>query len=150
MDSGLSIQCYIFRGVSVKHLYRVIILSGVILINGCATVLGVTGANEGRIIDNQWIEYTVIHPGLSITVIEPYSDDLMPISTVSKSSPSPLKHTLTFGKKSNPHKLEIIGKYQKDLYLDGQYYGSIWTGNIVIKDGIIIIDDELASPIEIK
>jgi uncharacterized protein YceK len=132
-----------------KHLYRVIILSSVILINGCATVLGVTGANEGRIVDNQWMEYDVTHPGLSITIIEPYSIDLMPISTVGKSSPSSLKHTVTFGKKSNPHKLEIIGKYQKDLYLDGQHYGSVWSGNIVIKDGVLILDNELVLPSKI-
>jgi hypothetical protein len=133
----------------VKHLYRVVILSSVLLINGCATVLGVTGANEGKIIDEQWMEYDVIHPGLSITIIEPYSIDLMPISTVGKSSPSPLKHTVIFGKKSNPHKLEIIGKYQKDLYLDGQHYGSVWSGNIVIKDGVLILDNELVSPSKI-
>jgi uncharacterized protein YceK len=133
----------------VKHLYRVVILSSVLLINGCATVLGVTGANEGKIVDEQWMEYDVIHPGLSITIIEPYSIDLMPISTVGKSSPSPLKHTVIFGKKSNPHKLEIIGKYQKDLYLDGQHYGSVWSGNIVIKDGVLILDNELVSPSKI-
>ncbi|MFT5840015.1 MAG: hypothetical protein ACI9UT_002526 [Flavobacteriales bacterium] len=132
-----------------KNLYRIIILSGVLLINGCATVLGVTGANEGIIIDNQWIEYDVTHPGLSIKIIEPYFNDLMPISTVGKSSPSPLKHTITFGKKSNPHKLVIIGKYQKDLYLDGQHYGSVWSGNIVIKDGVLILDNELVSPSKI-
>jgi uncharacterized protein YceK len=126
----------------VKHLYRVVILSSVLLINGCATVLGVTGANEGKIVDAQWMEYDVTHPGLSITIIEPYSIDLMPISTVGKSSPSSLKHTVIFGKKSNPHKLEIIGKYQKDLYLDGQHYGSVWSGNIVIKDGVLILDNE--------
>jgi uncharacterized protein YceK len=133
----------------VKHLYRVVILSSVLLINGCATVLGVTGANEGKIVDEQWMEYDVIHPGLSITIIEPYSIDLMPISTVGKSSPSPLKHVVIFGKKSNPHKLEIIGKYQKDLYLDGQHYGSVWSGNIVIKDGVLILDNEPVSPSKI-
>jgi hypothetical protein len=133
----------------VKHLYRVVILSSVLLINGCATVLGVTGANEGKIVDEQWMEYDVIHPVLSITIIEPYSIDLMPISTVGKSSPSPLKHVVIFGKKSNPHKLEIIGKYQKDLYLDGQHYGSVWSGNIVIKDGVLILDNEPVSPSKI-
>ena len=132
-----------------KHLYRVVILSSVLLINGCATVLGVTGANEGKIVDEQWMEYDVIHPVLSITIIEPYSIDLMPISTVGKSSPFPLKHVVIFGKKSNPHKLEIIGKYQKDLYLDGQHYGSVWSGNIVIKDGVLILDNEPVSPSKI-
>ena len=132
-----------------KHLYRIIILSTALLVNGCSSVLGVTGANEGRIIDNKWMEYNVTHPGLSITIIEPYSTDLMPISTIGQSSPSPLKHVVIFGKKSNPHKLEIIGKYQKDLYLDGQHYGSVWSANIVIKDGALIIDNELASPSKI-
>jgi hypothetical protein len=60
-----------------------------------------------------------------------------------------LKHTVIFGKKSNPHKLEIIGKYQKDLYLDGQHYGSVWSGNIVIKDGVLILDNEPVSPSKI-
>lgn len=149
MDIGLSIKYLVSQGVSVKHLYRVVILSSVLLINGCATVLGVTGANEGRIIDAQWMEYDVTHPGLSITIIEPYTIDLMPISTVGKSSPSPLKHTVIFGKKSNPHKLEIIGKYQKDIYLDGQHYGSVWSGSIVIKDGVLTIDNEPVSPSKI-
>jgi hypothetical protein len=112
-------------------------------------MLGVTGANEGIIVDDKWMEYDVTHPGLSITIIEPYSTDLMPISTIGKSSPSPLKHTVIFGKKSNPHTLEIIGKYQKDLFLDGQHYGSVWSGNIVIKDGALIIDNELVSPSKI-
>jgi hypothetical protein len=57
----------------------------------------------------------------------------MPILTVGKNSPSPLKHTVTFGKSSSPHKLEIIGKYQNNLYLYRQRYGSVWSGNIVIK-----------------
>ncbi|WP_232772082.1 hypothetical protein [Shewanella sp. Actino-trap-3] len=89
---------------------------------------------------------TMSHPGLTITIIEPYSTELMRISTIGKSSPSPLKHTVIFGKKSKPHKFEIIGKYQKDLYLDDLFYGSIWIGNIVIKDGALIIDNKLVSP----
>jgi hypothetical protein len=132
-----------------KYLYRLIILSTVLLISGCSSLLGVTGANEGRIIDDKWMEYNVTHPGLSITIIEPYSTELMPISTIGKSSPSPLRHIIIFGKESDPHKLEIIGKFQKDLYLDGQHYGSVWSGHIVVKDGTLIIDNKLASPSKI-
>jgi hypothetical protein len=132
-----------------KYLYRLIILSIVLLISGCSSLLGITGANEGRIIDDKWMEYNVTHPGLSITIIEPYSIELMPISTIGTSSPSPLRHIVIFGKESDLHKLEIIGKFQKDLYLDGQHYGSVWSGDIVVKDGTLIIDNKLASPSKI-
>ena len=129
-----------------QYLCRALFLSIVLSINGCATILGVTGASEGKIVDDKWIQYDVIHPGLSITIIELYTADLMPLSTVSKSSPSPLRHTIIFGNKSEPRILEIIGKYQKDLYLDGQQYGSMWSANIVIRDGILSIDSEVISP----
>jgi len=149
MDIGLSIKQFNLLGTLMKHLYQIVIFFTVLLVNGCTTILAVTGANEGRIVDHKWMEYDVIHPGLSITIIESYSADLIPISTVGKSSPSPLKHTVIFGKKSNPHILKIIGKYEKDLYLDGQHYGSVWSGDIVIKEGVLIIDNELVSPIKI-
>jgi len=129
-----------------KYLYKLTIICIMLSVTGCASVIGVTGASEGRIVDDKWMEYDVTHPGLTITIIEPYSTELMRISTIGKSSPSPLKHTVIFGKKLKPHKFEIIGKYQKDLYLDDLFYGSIWIGNIVIKDGALIIDNKLVSP----
>ena len=43
------------------------------------------------------MEYKVKHPGLDIKIIEPYSPNLLPISTVGKSSPLPLTHTVIFG-----------------------------------------------------
>ena len=129
-----------------QYLCRALFLSIVLSNNGCATILGVTGANEGEIVDDKWIQYDVIHPGLSITIIELYTTDLMPLSTVSKSSPSPLRHTIIFGNKSEPRTLEIIGQYQKDLYFDGQQYGSMWSGNIVTRDGVLSIDSEVISP----
>jgi hypothetical protein len=138
-----SLEC---QGLLMKNLYKIVIFSAVMLISGCSTLLAVTGANEGKIVDRKWVEYDVTHPGLSITIIEPYSSDLMPISTIGKSSPSPLRHTVIFGTKSKPHKLEIIGQYQKELYLDGQHYGSIWLANIIIKDGILSIDNEIIAP----
>ena len=95
------------------------------------------------------MDYDVTRPRLSITIIEPYSIDLMPISSVGKSSLFLLKHSVIFVKKSNQHKLEIIGKYQKDIYLDGQHYGSVWSGSIVIKDGVLTIDNEPVSPSKI-
>ena len=129
-----------------QYLCRALFLSIVLSNNGCATILGLTGANEGEIVDDKWIQYDVIHPGLSITIIELYTADLMPLSTVSKSSPSPLRHTIIFGNKSEPRTLEIIGQYQKDLYFDGQQYGSMWSGNIVTRDGVLSIDSEVISP----
>ncbi|MFT5924893.1 MAG: hypothetical protein ACI9LE_001895 [Paraglaciecola sp.] len=137
--------CYLLecQGLLMKHLHKIVIFSAVMLISGCSTLLAVTGANEGNVVDRKWVEYDITHPGLSITIIEPYSADLMPISTIGKSSPSPLRHTIIFGTKSKPHKLEIIGKYQKELYLDGHHYGSIWSANIIIKDGILSIDNEI-------
>ena len=129
-----------------QYLCRALFLSIVLSNNGCATILGVTGANEGKIVDDKWIQYDVIHPGLSITIIELYTADLMPLSTVSKSSPSPLRHTIIFGNKLEPRTLEIIGQYQKDLYFDGQQYGSMWSGNIVTRDGVLSIDSEVISP----
>ena len=129
-----------------QYLCRALFLSIVLSNNGCATILGVTGANEGEIVDDKWIQYDVIHPGLSITIIELYTTDLMPLSTVSKSSPSPLRHTIIFGNKLEPRTLEIIGQYQKDLYFDGQQYGSMWSGNIVTRDGVLSIDSEVISP----
>lgn len=130
-----------------KHFIKLVFFMGIALLtSGCASVLGVTGANDGIIVGDKWMEYAVTHPGLTVTIIEPLSSDLIPISTVGKSSPPPLRHTIIFGKKSNMHTLEIIGKYKKELYLDGQSYGSIWSGSILIKDGILIIDNELALP----
>jgi hypothetical protein len=113
------------------------------LATGCTSVFGVTGANDGRVVGEKWMEYDVIHLGLTITIIEPFSTDLMSISTVRKSSPSPLRHTIIFGKKCSPHTLEIVGKYQKALYVDGQSYGSTWYGSILIRDGVLITDEEL-------
>jgi hypothetical protein len=135
-----------YQGLLMKHLNKIVIFSAVMLISGCSTLLAITGANEGKIVDRKWVEYDVTHPGLTITIIEPYSADLMPISTIGKSSPSPLRHTVIFGTNSKPHKLEIIGQYQKKLYLDRQYYGAIWSANIIIKDGILSIDNQIVAP----
>ncbi|MEP1552501.1 MAG: hypothetical protein ABJJ44_06615 [Paraglaciecola sp.] len=129
-----------------KYLCKLVIVITLVITTGCTSLLGVTGANEGVVVDDKWMKYDVKHPWLTITIIEPFSNELLPISTVGKSSPSPLRHTVIFGKKSNPHTFEIIGKYQKDLYLDGQFYGSIWSGVIIIKDGTLIIDTVRVSP----
>ena len=117
--------------------------------SGCAVMTGFTGADTGNRV-GEWVEYNVNHPGLTVKIIEPFSPELMPISTIGKTSPSPLRHTITFGKKSNPHKLEIVGRYHKDLYLDGKYYGSIWIGDVVIKNGVMSIDGKLVSEIKTK
>jgi len=129
-----------------KLFSKFIIISIFLLTAGCTSVLGVTGANEGKVVDDKWMVYNVIHPGLTITIMEPYSAQLMRLSTVSKSTPSPLKHSVVFGRKSKPHKFEIIGEYHKDLYLDGKYYGAVWYGDILIKDGVLFIDNVRAAP----
>ena len=101
--------------------------------------MGITGASEGKLISEDWMQYEVIHPGLTITVLEPYTTELMPISTIGQSS-SVLTHTVEFGTQSSLHKLEIIGKYSKQLYLDEVYYGTLYSGEVVIKDGVLTID----------
>ncbi len=115
----------------------------IICLSGCTKILGMTGADEGRRINENWVEYNVIHPGLTIKILEPYSADLMRIQTVGKTSPSPLKHTVVFGGKENSHELKIMGRYKKDLYLDGLFYGSTWYGDLVIKDGAMTLNGKL-------
>lgn len=119
---------------------KIIFLLLFLLLSGCSTLLGITGADEGKRINKDWVEYHVTHPGLTIMILEPFTPDLLPISTVGKST-APLKHTVLFGSKENRHKLEIIGKYKKELYLDGIQYNSLWSGDIVIKDGKLFIND---------
>jgi len=131
-----------------KQLFKLSIFSFSFWLTGCAAMYGLTGADEGTRISNEWVEYHVTHPGLTITILEPYSPDLMPISTVGKKSPSPLTHVIKFGKSSNHHKLKIVGRYKKELYLDGKFYASIWSGDIVIKDGVLSIDGKLISATE--
>lgn len=118
------------------------------MLTSSATLYGLTGADEGTRISPEWVEYHVTHPGLTITILEPYSADLLPISTVEKKSPSPLTHVIKFGTKTHRHQLKIIGKYKKDLYLDGKFYSSIWSGDVVIKDGKLSIDGELIKQIQ--
>ena len=129
-------------------LSKLVIVSIVLLITGCASILGVTGADTGKRINDDWVAYNVTHPGLTIKIIVPYAPDLMPISTVGKSSPSPLRHTIIFGTKSNQHKLEVVGKYKKELYFDNKFYGSIWSGEVLIRDGSLSIDGKLVSVTE--
>ncbi len=118
-------------------LFRIITLT--VLLPGCATMYGFTGSDEGKRVGDS-MEYHVTHPGLNITIVEPYSENLIPIETVSKSSPSPMVHTVKFGTADNFHQLKIVGKYEKDLYLDGVSYGSVWSADVVVKNGHLFID----------
>lgn len=127
--------------------FKLSILSIVFFVSGCATMIGFTGADAGKRVGD-WVEYNVNHPGLTIKIIEPYSDDLLPISTVGKTSAAPLRHSVIFGTQSKQHKLEIVGRYSKELYLDNKFYGSIWLGDILIRDGSFLIDGQLVSPVE--
>ncbi|MCF2911204.1 hypothetical protein L1285_23165 [Pseudoalteromonas sp. DL2-H2.2] len=122
-------------------------LGAVFFVSGCASMIGFTGADAGKRVGN-WMEYNVNHPGLTIKIMEPYSEELMPISTVGKTSPSPLRHTVIFGTQSSQHKLEIVGRYSKELYLDNKFYGSVWLGDVLISDGNLSIDGKLVAAIE--
>jgi hypothetical protein len=124
-----------------KILFALVVLSITLSTSGCVSLVGITGANEGQLVDGKWMEYDVKHPGLDIKIIEPYSPDLLPISSVGKSSPLPLTHTVLFGRESEPHELKIVGQYKKEIYLDGKSFGEIWLGSILINDGILTIDD---------
>ena len=130
-----------------SNISKLSLLALLFVISGCAGLTGFTGADAGNRV-GEWVEYNVKHPGLTVKIIEPFSQELMPISTIGKTSPSPLRHTVMFGEQSNSHKLELVGRYQKDIYLDGKFYGSIWTGDVVIKDGVISIDGKLISETE--
>lgn len=126
---------------------RLFCISLIMFVSGCASIYGVTGADEGKKVDDSF-EYHVIHPGLDVTIIEPYSEKLIPIETIGKSSPSPLTHTIKFGTSEKIHILKIVGKYEKDLYLDDTYYGSIWNGDVLVKNGILFINGRIADKIE--
>jgi hypothetical protein len=123
---------------TMRHIYKSAIVALLLVLSGF------TGADAGTRVGD-WVEYNVSHPGLTVKIIEPFSKDLTPISTVGKTSPSPLRHTVTFGSTANLHTLEIVGRYHKDVYLDGNFYASLWTGDIVIKEGLISIDGKLLS-----
>jgi hypothetical protein len=129
---------------TMRHIYKSAIVALLFVLSGCAGLTGFTGADAGTKVGD-WVEYNVSHPGLTVKIIEPFSEDLTPISTVGKTSPSPLRHTVTFGSTANLHTLEIVGRYHKDVYLDGNFYASLWTGDIVIKEGLISIDGKLLS-----
>ncbi|WP_404340289.1 hypothetical protein [Pseudoalteromonas mariniglutinosa] len=124
---------------------RLFCISLIMFVSGCTSIYGVTGADEGKKVGDSF-EYQVIHPGLDVTIIEPYSEKLIPIETIGKSSP--LTHTIKFGTSENTHMLKIIGKYEKDLYLDDAYYGSIWNGDVLVKNGILFINGRIAKKIE--
>ncbi|MDR7121330.1 hypothetical protein [Rheinheimera soli] len=127
--------------------FKLSMLSLVFFVSGCANMIGFTGADTGKRVGG-WVEYNINHPGLTIQIIEPYSENLIPISTVGKTSPSPLRHTVLFGTQTNQHKLEIVGRYSKELYLDGKFYGTILFGDILIHDGSLSIGGNLVSAVE--
>lgn len=130
-----------------NNFFKSSILGIVFFVSGCANMIGFTGADAGERVGD-WVEYNVNHPGLTIKIIEPYNEELLPISTVGKTSPSPLRHTVIFGTQLNQHKLEIVGRYGKELYLDNKFYGSVWRGNILIRDGSLSIDGKLVAAVE--
>ncbi|QCU73698.1 hypothetical protein FFU37_04080 [Pseudoalteromonas distincta] len=130
-----------------ESILRLFCLILIMFVSGCASIYGITGADEGKRVGNSF-KYNIIHPGLGVTIIEPYSEKLTPIETIGKSSPSPLNHTIKFGTSENMHTLKIVGKYEKDLYLDDAYYGSIWNGDVLVKNGVLFINGKIAEKIE--
>ena len=46
------------------------------------------------------------------------------------------------------HTLKIVGKYENDLYLNDAYYGSIWNGDVLVKNGVLFINGKIAEKIE--
>lgn len=126
-----------------RNIVKTLLLTSLFTLSAC---VGITGADAGKRVGD-WVEYNVVHPGLDIKILEPFSKDLLPISTIGKSKTSPLKHTVTFGTITEKHTLEIVGKYSKDIYLDGHYYGKLQFGEIMIKDGIVSIDGKKAKKI---
>lgn len=123
---------------------HIFFLSLLTWLSGCASLFGFTGA-DGGVRHGDRMEYQVIHPGLNIKIIEPYSEQLLPISTVGQSSPTPLRHTVRYGTEAKPHIFEIVGKYEKKLFLDGKYYGTLWSGDVLINDGVLWIDGKAAA-----
>ncbi|WP_105169676.1 hypothetical protein [Pseudoalteromonas sp. T1lg23B] len=128
-------------------LFKLSMFGIVFFLSGCANMIGLTGADAGKRVGD-WVEYNVNHPGLTVKIMEPYSEELLPISTVGKTSPLPLRHTVIFGTHSSRHKLEIVGRYNKELYLDNKFYGSVWLGDVLIHDGNLSIDGKLVAAVE--
>lgn len=126
-----------------------LLLAACLLLAGCAPVrdaYGFTSANEGVRVDANTIEYHVTHPGLDITIREDYSADLLPIETVSKSSPSPLRHTVTYGTARQQDVLEIDGRFSKTIALNGVCYGKFWSGKLLVDRGQLYLDGKKLSP----
>ena len=121
------------------HLKPIFLLATVSL-TGCATLAGFTGADEGQKVGD-WIVYNAFHPGLDIKIMEPYDSNLIPISTIKSRENQSMKHTITYGTKQKKQKLELIGKYKKEIYFNEKYYGSLWFGSILIKDDLVFIDN---------
>jgi hypothetical protein len=118
-------------------------------LGGCAAArvaFGVTGSDEGHRVDANTIEYHVTHPGLDIVIREDYATNLLPIESVTKSSPSPLRHTITYGTPNKRNVLEIDGKLAKTIILNGLHYGKVWTGRLLVDRGRVSLDGKALEP----
>lgn len=127
-----------------------LLLAACLSLGGCAAVrdaYGFTSADEGVRVDSNTIEYHATHPGLDITIREDYSADLLPIETVSKSSPSPLRHTIIYGTARQRNVLEIDGRFSKTITLDGVCYGKTWSGKLLVDRGQLYLDGKKLSPV---
>ncbi len=51
-------------------------------------------------------------------IIEPHSAELLPISTVGKTSAAYSRYRIRFGIQSKPHTLQIVGRWSKEIELD--------------------------------
>lgn len=128
-----------------------LLLGTFLLLGGCAPVrdvYGFTSANEGVRVGTDTMEYHLTHPGLDIVIRENYSADLLPIETTSRSSPTPLRHTITYGTARERNILEVDGKFSKTVTLNGVYYGKVWTGRLLVDRGRIYLNGKRLVPVD--
>lgn len=127
-----------------------LLLGAFLLLGGCAAardVYGFTSADEGVRVGADTIEYHLTHPGLDIVIREDYSADLLPIETISQSSPKPLRHIVTYGTAQARNVLEIDGKYSKTVTLNDFYYGKVRTGRLLVDRDRIYLDGKILAPV---
>lgn len=96
-----------------KILCRLLAMSAFLILSGCASIYGLTGSDDGQRVNNDQVKYIVVPPGPDIVILEPFSEELLPISTVGKQSPSPLTHIIKLGKKTNQYEFKITSNNLK-------------------------------------
>lgn len=122
-----------------------------LFLGGCVSVrdlYGITGADEGVRVSAGTTEYHVFHPGLDIIIREDYSGDLLRIESLGRSSPAPLRHTVTYGTPNRKNVLQIVGRFSKEITLNGIYYGKVLRGRLLVERGQLYLDQKKLSPVK--